>query len=72
MLESGKGRFLPPNHPSMDFLHGKKTYIIGTLTVLYGVLGITLGHIDQATAIQLVLNGLGIAALRNGVARASR
>lgn len=54
----------------MEFLQGKKTYIIGTLNVLYGVLGMALGHLDQATAIQLILNGLGIAALRNGVARA--
>lgn len=56
----------------MNFLRGKKTYIIGALNVLYGVLGLALGHLDQGTAIQFVLNGLGIAALRNGVERVGK
>lgn len=36
-------------------------------TVAYGVLGMALGHIDQTTAFQLILGGLGLGALRDGI-----
>jgi len=59
----------------MTFLSGKKTYIIATLMVAVGIVqGLTgevaawQGVIDNAL---IILNGVGFAAIRAGVAKAS-
>ena len=59
----------------MTFLSGKKTYIIAALMVAVGIVqGLTgevaawQGVIDNAL---IILNGVGFAAIRAGVAKAS-
>ena len=59
----------------MSFLSGKKTYIIAALMVAVGIVqGLTgevaawQGVIDNAL---IILNGVGFAAIRAGVAKAS-
>jgi hypothetical protein len=47
----------------MNFLKGKKTYIVGGLTILFAVLGVALGKLDGSTALNMVataLVGMGI------------
>lgn len=51
----------------IGWFDGKKTYILGALTVIYGVLGLSLGHLDQNQAVQFILTGLGMISLRVGV-----
>ena len=47
----------------IDFLSGKKTYIVGILTIILGLLnGDT----------QMVMTGLGLITLRAGVAKAQQ
>lgn len=50
-------------------LQGKKSYIVAAATVLYGVLGLVLGHLTPDQAMQLILGGSGLAALRAGIAK---
>jgi hypothetical protein len=59
----------------MNFLSGKKTYIVAALMVAVGIVqGLTgevaawQGVIDNAL---IILNGVGFAAIRAGVAKAS-
>ena len=52
----------------VQFLAGKKTHIVAGATVLYAILGVALGYVDQDTAIQLIATALGFSALRAGVA----
>mgnify|MGYP003149479911 FL=1 len=59
----------------MSFLSGKKTYIVAALMVAVGIVqGLTgevaawQGVIDNAL---IILNGVGFAAIRAGVAKAS-
>ena len=52
---------------TMTFLTGKKTYIIGTLTIVYGIIGFATGHLDSNSAIGFLFAGLGMMGLRNGV-----
>lgn len=51
----------------MEFLKGKKTYIISILAVVYAVSGYILGYIELQNAIQLIIGSLGISALRHGI-----
>lgn len=51
----------------MSFFKGYKTYIIGTLTVLFGVAGYFTGNLDSHTAVGFVFGGLGVMGLRNGI-----
>ncbi len=50
-----------------EFLSGKKTYIVAVALVIYAVAGVYTGQLSQDAAIQLVLNGLGLGALRNAI-----
>ena len=57
----------------MSFLSGKKTYIISVLMILVGIVqgltgevGAWQGVLDNAL---IILNGLGLSALRAGVAK---
>ena len=52
----------------LQYLTGKKTHIVAGATVLYAILGVVLGYVDQETAIQLISMALGFSALRAGVA----
>lgn len=51
----------------MQFLQGKKSYLIGAATFVYGLLGFLLGEMDINQAAQFVLGGAGLAALRAGM-----
>lgn len=48
-------------------LQGYKTHIIGGLTVVFGVIGLVLGHLEPTQAVEFILGGLGLSALRAGV-----
>lgn len=56
----------------MNFLKGYKTYIIGTLLTIVGLVNLLTGEITLTTFLNdpnliLVLNGLGVIALRHGI-----
>lgn len=51
----------------LKWLQGKKTYIVGAGLVLSAVGGFMHGDTTVIEAVALVLNGLGLAALRNAV-----
>lgn len=53
----------------VDWLKGKKTYIVAVVTVLFAIIGMTgYGPIDGLTVqIQTLLAGLGLATLRAGI-----
>jgi hypothetical protein len=51
-------------------LAGKKTYLIAFALVVYEVAGYLLGQTD-AIDMHVVLEGLGLAALRAGIAKAA-
>lgn len=50
-------------------LQGKKTYIVAAALVVYAVAGVYTGQLTQDAAITLVLNGLGLSALRAGISK---
>lgn len=54
----------------MQFLVGKKTYIAATAIVLAAAGAFLAGDITLADAIYRILEGLGLASLRAGVAKA--
>jgi len=51
----------------MNFLKGKKTYLVALLMVLYAAFGLLLGDLNQEKTIHLVLEALGLAGLRNAI-----
>jgi hypothetical protein len=53
-----------------ETVSGKKTYIVAAATIAYALLGYYTGNLDFNRAVEVVLNGAGLAALRAGVARA--
>lgn len=48
---------------------GKKTYIVALSLVVYALLGVYTGQLSQPEAVTLVLNGLGLGALRAGISK---
>lgn len=55
----------------MSIFSGQKTYIVGAAMVLYGLSGGLLGEVDSSVAIELILQGMAIIALRLGIAKES-
>ena len=53
----------------IDFINGKKTYIVGLALVAYALLGICLGQLDMEAAGVLVFNAFGILGIRHAVAK---
>ena len=53
----------------MDFLKGKKTYVIMAIGVLTAVGAYLTGDLTLIQAIQAVLGALGLGALRGGVSK---
>jgi hypothetical protein len=51
----------------LDFLKGKKTYIIAIAAIAYAVLGVISGNMDSQAAIQVILAALGAMGIRNGI-----
>jgi len=52
----------------LNFLQGKKTYIIVVATLCYAIGGVIAGYISLNECIALILGALGLAGLRAGVA----
>ena len=48
-------------------LKGKKTYLVATAAIVYAVSAVIYGAIDPVTAIQIIMNALGIAGLRDAI-----
>ena len=48
---------------------GKKSYLVSATMVVYGVSGFLLGELETTSSLMFVLNGLGMAAIRAGVAK---
>lgn len=71
-------RFLkgPQMQAILDFLGGKKTYTAGIVMVLIGLAGMAgvvvpgIPEMDHAASIRMILEGLAIIFLRQGVAKA--
>lgn len=53
----------------IDFLHGKKTYLVGFTIFILGGLE-ALGYADVTAQVYTLLTGLGLVTLRAGVAKA--
>jgi uncharacterized membrane protein len=51
----------------MQFLKGYKTYILGTLAIVYAIIGFALGFFDSVTALGIIFAGLTAMGLRNGI-----
>jgi hypothetical protein len=51
-----------------DFLQGKKTYIIGALTLAYAILGLCIGQIEADSAVILIASACSALGLRAGIA----
>lgn len=50
-----------------EFLAGKKSYIVVVALVVYAIAGVYTGQLTQDAAVALVLNGLGLGALRSAI-----
>lgn len=50
-----------------EFLKGRKTYLVSAAMVIYVVLGLSLGFMENEQAGQIFLEALAIAGLRNGI-----
>lgn len=58
----------------INFLAGKKTYIVAFLMVLVGIINalsgdLTWGQLLQSPDVWVILNGLGLGSLRAGVSK---
>lgn len=53
----------------LNKLQGKKTYLVALALVVYAVAGTISGQITADQAVYVVLNGLGLGALRAGVGK---
>ena len=51
----------------LNALKGKKSYLVAAALIIYAAAAVYLGKMDYQTAITLVLNGLGLGALRNAI-----
>lgn len=51
----------------MDKLKGYKTYIVAAALVIFGITGVVTGQLTTEQAITIILNGLGLGALRNAI-----
>ena len=48
-------------------MDGKKTYVVAVLMIVYAIAGYFLGNLDTNAAGTVLLQGLGLAALRHGI-----
>lgn len=51
----------------LQFLEGKKTYIVGAASIGYAWLGVYLGHTDTGTAMQLTQTAIMGMTIRHGI-----
>lgn len=50
-------------------LKGYKTYLVAAAMIVYAGYGVYSGSMDSNTAVDTILQGLGLGALRHGVGR---
>jgi len=50
-------------------IDGNKTYIVGGLTVVWGILGLLLGQMETEQAIPVILAGLGVFGFRSAISK---
>ena len=50
-------------------IRGRKTYFVAVATMLYAIFGYWQGHMEFDQAMQMVLGGAGLGALRAGMAK---
>jgi hypothetical protein len=48
-------------------LRGYKTYFMSAMSIVFGLVGGYTGWVDRATAVEFIVAGLGLGALRNGL-----
>lgn len=53
----------------LERVDGKKTYMVGGLTILWGILGLFLGQIEYGQAIPVILAGLGVFGFRSAISK---
>lgn len=53
----------------LSFLDGKKSYLVAIALVVYALTGIYTGQMTSDQAIQVILNGLGLGALRSAISK---
>jgi hypothetical protein len=51
----------------ITFLAGKKTYIVGSLTIAYGIIGFYIGQLDSVSALGFVFAGLTAMGFRSAL-----
>ncbi len=51
----------------LNLFPGSKTYLIGVGMLVYGLVGMFFGWVDQAEAGRIILEGAGLLALRKAV-----
>ena len=47
-----------------ELFAGKRSYIVSGATVLFAVLGVVLGYMEPARALEMILMALGLASIR--------
>lgn len=52
-----------------EYLKGKKTYLVALALIVFAITGVITGNLTADQAFVLVLNGLGLGALRSGVSK---
>ncbi len=50
---------------------GQKTYVVGIVTILFGVFGLLLHKLDAQTAFGYITGGLGMITLRHAITTAT-
>lgn len=51
----------------IEFLKGKKSYIVAVVAIIWAVVGLLLNLIEYQTAVDIILGASGLAALRAGL-----
>lgn len=52
----------------VDYLKGRKTYILGIFAIIYGITGYYIGQLDSTIAFQFIWGGFTAMTLRGGIA----
>lgn len=48
-------------------MSGYKTYIVGAASIVFALIGLFLGQLDGNAALQLIMSGAGMLALRHAI-----
>lgn len=54
----------------INYLKGKKSYILAIGGIVYALLGYFTGHLDANSALNLVFGSMGLSTLRAGISNA--